>query len=266
MEFKTVLKYINYRLTSYTEHDLHSPFMYNFYMELIKNENPFSDFEELNILRKKLQSNATTIEITDFGAGSKKLNSNKRQINEIAKYGIAQKKQAEFLYRLLNKFTPKIIVELGTSIGLTSLYLSKALPKSNIYTIEGCPNLFKFSKELFKTESTSMGSVTNITSINGNFNIEFPKLLTNIDSLDFLYIDGNHTYEATINYFNLALEKKKSNSIFVFDDIYWSEDMQKAWKEICLHKDVTLSLDLFYFGIVFFKTENKEKEHFVLKF
>lgn len=261
MEFKTVLKYINYQLTSYTEHDLHSPFMYNFYMELIKNENPFSDFEELNTLRKQLQSNTTTIEITDFGAGSKKLNSNKRQINQITKYGIAQKKQAEFLYRLLNKFVPKTIVELGTSLGLTSLYLSKALPKSNIYTIEGCPNLFKFSKELFKTEG-----VKNITSINGNFNVEFPKLLSNIDTLDFLYIDGNHAYEPTINYFNLALEKILPNSIFVFDDIYWSDDMQKAWKEIYAHKDVTLSLDLFYFGIVFFKTENKEKEHFVLKF
>jgi hypothetical protein len=69
-----------------------------------------------------------------------------------------------------------------------------------------------------------------------------------------------------MNYFKLALEKKNVNSIFVFDDIYWSEGMQKAWTEICAHKDVTLSLDLFYFGIVFFRTENKEKEHFVLKF
>ena len=265
MDFKTVLKYINYRLTAYTEHDLHSPFLYNFYMELIKNEHPFSDFDELNIIRKQLQLNTTTLEITDFGAGSKKIshkgNTNKRQIKQIAKHGIAQKKQAEFLYRLLNKFNPKTIVELGTSVGLTTLYLSKALPKSTIYTIEGCPNLFEFSKELFKTENAN-----NITSINGNFNIEFPKLLQQIDSLDFLYIDGNHAYEPTINYFKLALDKKKSNSIFVFDDINWSDDMKKAWKEICEHKEVTLSLDLFYFGIVFFKTENKEKEHFVLKF
>lgn len=261
MEFKTVFKYINYQLTAYTEHDLHSPFLYNFYMELIKNKHPFSDFEELNKLRKQLQLNATTIEITDLGAGSKKIKSNKRQIKQIAKHGIAQKKQAEFLYRLLNKFAPKTIVELGTSVGLTTLYLSKALPKSTIYTIEGCHSLFQFSNELFKTENAQ-----NITSINGNFNTEFPKLLSKTDSLDFLYIDGNHAYEPTINYFKLALEKKKSNSIFVFDDIYWSEGMQKAWKEICSNKEVTLSLDLFYFGIVFFRTENKEKEHFVLKF
>lgn len=265
MKIKPVLKYINYRLTAYTEHDLHSPFLYNFYMELIKNEHPFGDFEELNIIRKQLESNDTSITITDFGAGSKKLNSNTRQIKQIAKYGIAQKKQAEFLYRLLNKFAPQTIIELGTSVGLTSLYLSKALPKSTIYTIEGCPNLFQFSKALFKKELRQRVT-TNIISINGNFNTEFPKLLSQLDSLDFLYIDGNHAYEPTMNYFNLALKKKKSNSIFVFDDIYWSEGMQKAWKEICANKEVTLSLDLFYFGIVFFKTENKEKEHFVLRF
>lgn len=261
MELKTVLKYINYKLTAYTEHDLHSPFMYNFYMELIKNPYPFGDFDELNTIRKKLLLNADSIEITDFGAGSKKLNSNTRQIKQIARYGIAQKKQAEFLYRLVNKFTPGTIVELGTSVGLTSLYLSKASPKSIIHTIEGCPNLFQFSCNLFKEYETK-----NITSIHGNFNTEFPKLLSKITTLDFLYIDGNHAYEPTINYFKIALEKKNTNSIFVFDDIYWSDGMQKAWKEICSHPDVTLSLDLFYFGIIFFRTENKNKEHFVLNF
>ncbi len=261
MNLKTVLKYINYQLTAYTEHDLHSPFLYNFYMELIKNKHPFSNFENLDKLRKQLLQNTTTLEISDFGAGSKKLNSNKRQINHIAKYGIAQKKQAEFLYRLVNKFAPNTIVELGTSIGLTSLYLAKASTKSTIYTIEGCPNLFQFSKELFNQQLAK-----NIQSVNGNFNTKFPEVLSQINSLDFLYIDGNHAYEPTMNYFKMALEKKNSNSIFVFDDIYWSDGMQQAWKEICNNPEVTVSLDLFYFGIVFFRKENKNKEHFVLKF
>lgn len=261
MNLKTVLKYINYQLTAYTEHDLHSPFLYNFYMELIKNKHPFSDFENLDKLRKQLLQNTTTLEISDFGAGSKKLNSNKRQINHIAKHGIAQKKQAEFLYRLVNKFAPNTIVELGTSIGLTSLYLAKASTKSTIYTIEGCPNLFQFSKELFNQQLAK-----NIQSVNGNFNTKFPEVLSQINSLDFLYIDGNHAYEPTMNYFKMALEKKNSNSIFVFDDIYWSDGMQQAWKEICNNPEVTVSLDLFYFGIVFFRKENKNKEHFVLKF
>lgn len=261
MNFSLIAKYINYRLSSFTEHDLHSPFLYNFYMELIKNHYPFHDFEELTGIRKKLKLNTTEIEVTDFGAGSKALLSNKRKVGDIVIKGIAQKKQAEFLYRLLNKFNPQNIVELGTSIGLTTLYFSKALPKATIYTIEGCPNLFQFSKQLFKENSA-----TNIVSINGNFNAELPALLNKLPQLDFLYIDGNHTYEATINYFKLALEKKHAGTIIVFDDIYWSEGMESAWKEIHKHPLVTLSFDLFQFGIVFFRTENKEKEHFVLRF
>ena len=261
MSLKTVLKYINYQLTAYTEHDLHSPFLYTFYMELINNKLPFGDFTELDKIRKQLLANNTIIEITDFGAGSKKIKSNNRSIHQIAKHGIAQKKQAEFLYRLVNKFAPNTMIELGTSIGLTSLYLAKASPKSTVYTIEGCPNLFQLSNNLFKEQC-----IKNIQSINGNFNTELPKLLSQLNQIDFLYIDGNHAYEPTMNYFKIALEKKNSNSIFVFDDIYWSDDMQQAWKEICEHPEVTVSLDLFYFGIVFFRTENKNKEHFVLKF
>jgi predicted O-methyltransferase YrrM len=261
MNLNTVLKYLNYQLTSYTEHDLHSPFMYNFYIELIENKNPFGDFEDLNSIRIQLQNNTTEIEITDLGAGSKKLNSTKRQIKKIARYGIAQQKQAEFLYKLLNKFNPKNVIELGTSIGLTSLYLSKAVPQSTIYTIEGCPNLYEFSNALFKSAQTK-----NIKPILGNFNQQLPKLLSEINSLDFFYIDGNHAYEPTMNYFNLALQKKNAQSLFMFDDIYWSDGMQKAWKEICANKEVTLSLDFFYFGIVFFRTENKQKEHFTIKF
>ena len=261
MNAQTILKYLNYKLTGFTEHDLHSPFLYNFYMELIKNKHPFGDFEELKTIRKSLEQNNSVLEITDLGAGSKKLNTNKRPIKHIAKYGIAPNKQAEFLYRLINKFKPNNIIELGTSIGLTTLYLSKAAQKSTIYTIEGCPNIFEFSKQLFKDQA-----IKNVNGINGNFNEEFPKLISKIPSLDFLYIDGNHSYEPTMNYFKMALSKKNSSSIFVFDDIYWSEGMKKAWEEICAHPEVTLSLDLFYFGIVFFREEHKNKEHFILKF
>ena len=230
-------------------------------MELINNPNPFGDFETLKAVRKKLLVNQQVLEITDFGAGSKKLNSNKRSVKQIAKHGIAQQKQAEFLYRLLNKIDPKTVIELGTSIGLTTLYLAKAAPKANIYTIEGCNSLHLFSKELFRQHQAK-----NITPINGNFNIELPKLLDKLDVLDILYIDGNHAYEPTMNYFRMALQKKHANSVFIFDDIDWSDDMQKAWKEICAHPDVTVSLDLFFFGIVFFRIEQKQKEHFVLRF
>ncbi|MCC6182444.1 MAG: class I SAM-dependent methyltransferase [Bacteroidia bacterium] len=261
MSLSTILKYINYQLTACNEHDLHSPFLYNFYMELIKNKYPFSDFKQLQLVRTQLLQNQTHIGITDFGAGSKKLNSNKRRISDISKHGIATQKQAEFIYRLLNAYQPKTIIELGTSLGLTTLYLAKSVPKSTIYTIEGCPNLFQFSYQLFHKQKQK-----NIHQIQGNFDIEFPKLLQSLESVDFIYIDGNHAYEPTMRYFKTALTKKTPQTIMMFDDINWSNEMQKAWKDIQLNPEVTLSLDFFYFGLVLFRTEHKEKEHVVIKF
>lgn len=230
-------------------------------MQLIKNKHPYYDFEILAKLRKQLVSNSQTLTITDFGAGSKKLNSNTRSIKQITKYGIAPKRQAEFLYRLVNFLNPHSIIEMGTSVGLTTLYLAKAKPNATVYTLEGSQALVDFSGALFKQEACA-----NIKQLTGNFNDTFPQLLNTLPSIDFLYIDGNHAYEPTMSYFELALQKKTVQSVFVFDDINWSEGMQRAWKEIYQHKDVTLSLDFFYFGIVFFRKENKEKEHFVLRF
>lgn len=261
MNFKLILNYINYKLNAFTEHDIHSPFVYDFYIELIKNKHPFADFEILNAVRNELLKNNEELIITDFGAGSKKLNSNKRKIKNIAKHGISKQKQAEFLYRLVNKFKPNTIVELGTSIGLTTLYLSKPLKKSNVYTLEGCSEIYNFANKLFLQHQ-----IKNVKNIQGVFDQTFPKLTSEINNIDLLYIDGNHSYKATVNYFKEGLLKKNTNSIFIFDDINWSEDMQKAWKEIFLHQEVTLSFDFFHFGIVFFRSEQKEKEHFVLKF
>lgn len=256
------MAYINYLLKSKTAHGVHSPFVYKFVTELLETKNEsYYPFKELDSLRKRILNNDTEIEITDFGAGSKVFKSNKRRVSEIAKHGISEKKFSELYLKLINFCKAEYVVELGTSIGLNTLYLSKANSKAKIYTVEGCPKLHEFSSQLFKTNSAE-----NIESINGNFDNVLPELLNKLPRLDFLYIDGNHQYEATKNYFELALKKKHEHSVFIFDDINWTEGMQKAWEEIKNHPEVSLSLDLFFVGIVFFRKEQKEKEHFILRY
>lgn len=261
MSISRLLKYLNYRLTAYTEHDVHSPFVYSFHQDLIANPPALDDFSVLNKDRKHLKQDQTRIAITDLGAGSKKLNSTTRAVSDIAKHGIARQKQAEFLHRLVHRFRPENIIELGTSVGLTTLYLSQAHQSSTVYTIEGCPELSAFAQKQFEKHGAG-----NIVSLTGNFDDELPKLLSSLDRIDLVYFDGNHAYEPTLNYFNMALEKKHAGTILIFDDIYWSHGMEKAWHKIHTHPEVTLSMDFFQFGIVFFRTEQKNKEHFVLKF
>lgn len=260
--FNNLIRYIKYLLNGKNAHGVHSPFVYKFVTELLesKNEN-YYQFNELDTLRKKLLTHTGEIEITDFGAGSKVFKSNKRKISDITRHGISSKKFSELYFKLINFCNAEYIVELGTSIGLNTLYLSKANSKSHIYTIEGCPQLYKFSNDLFKA-----ARVKNIKSINNTFEKALPEVLNEIPKLDFFYVDGNHNYEATLNYFTLALSKKHEHSVFVFDDINWNEGMQKAWQEICNHPEVTLSLDLFFVGMVFFRKGQKEKESFILKY
>jgi len=157
-------------------------------------------------------------------------------------------------------FKPGNILELGTSLGLSTLYLANGNPDANIITIEGCPNISKFAGENFHRLGTDQ-----INQVTGNFDDKLAEVLKPIERLDFAFIDGNHQQEPTINYFEQCLLKSNSNSIFIFDDIHWSEGMEKAWENIISHPDVSLSVDIFHMGIVFLKKE-LTKQHFVIRF
>jgi predicted O-methyltransferase YrrM len=245
---------IHFFLAKRKGHGIHSPFAYKLCEEVFYNHNAFYDFRLLNSVRKGLLVNEKTIHITDLGAGSKTFKENNRKISDIALKGISSKKQSEILYKLVNYLNCNSCIELGSSLGLSTLYLALANKKASIVSIEGSKELTDFASQLAKKNN-----VVNIQFINENFDKAFPEILKTIDGIDLLYADGNHTYEATVRYFHMALEKKHSNSIFIFDDIYWSAEMTEAWKEIKQHPSVTLSIDTFNFGMVFFKEEVREK-------
>jgi len=258
--FQTILSYLRYRRRATTDYGLHSPFVFDFYTELIRNKLRHYDFEHLQQLRTQLLHDPTSLAITDLGAGSRKLHTSDRLVKDIARHGMTQKRQAELLFRLANKYEPRTTIELGTSLGLTTLYLAKARPSAQVHTIEGSNALHGYAKKLFEKERQQ-----NINAIVGNFDTAFPLLLNELGSFDLLFIDGNHAKEPTLRYFELALKKKHAGSIIIFDDIHWSEGMEQAWNQIRRHPEVSISIDLFYMGIVFFRKEQREKEHFILK-
>jgi len=235
-------------------HGIHSPFAYKLCEEVFYNKNVFYDFKYLNAIRNGLLCNETKLKIQDFGAGSKSFKSNTRKVKDIASKGISTAQQSELLYKLLNFLKCRNAMELGTSLGLNTLYLAKVNKESKIISIEGSKELYDFAGDLAKKNKAA-----NIQFIHSVFEEALPKVLGEMNELDFLYVDGNHTYEATLTYFKQALEKRQPGSVFIFDDIYWSKGMTQAWEEIKKHPSVTLSIDTFYFGMVFFKEEFKEK-------
>lgn len=235
-------------------HNVHSPFVYRLCEDVFYNEARHYDFEELRKIRLNLINSKQEIEVEDFGAGSKTFTGNKRKVSDLVHKGISTQKQSELFYRLINYLKPSCIIELGTSLGVNTIYLAKANTHSKVYSIEGSKALSDFAKHLAEKNKAD-----NISFICEKFDHALPALLKRLGQAELVYVDGNHTYEATLHYFNLLLDYTTENTVLIFDDIYWSEGMTRAWEEITNHPKVTLTIDTFYFGVVFFRTEMKEK-------
>jgi predicted O-methyltransferase YrrM len=232
--------------------------VYSLYENVIGTEQQYYFFLNAEILRNELLQTETKIEKIELGTGNKK--NKKIKISDIAKTALKSSKEAQLMFKLVNYFQPKNILEIGTSLGVTTSYIAAANSNANVVTIEGCPNTLAVAKSNFEKLR-----IKNITTHCGNFDEILPTVLSKFQTLDFVFFDGNHRYQPTINYFNLCLEKVNENSVFVFDDIHWSAEMTKAWDEIKNHKQVTVTIDLFSVGLVFFRTQ-QAKQHFILKF
>ena len=257
-----VLKYIKYKL--FAKHrngyGIHSPFLYDLIRNVLSKNTNYYALDDIAELRYELLDCNETINVKDFGAGSKVMKSNVRKIKDIVKNSAISEKYGEMLFRLIEKFKPQTILELGTSLGMGTLYLAKPNSRAKVYTIEGCLETAKKAFDNFKEIEAQ-----NIKQIEGNINDKLPEFLNDIENLDFVYFDGNHQKEATLNYFKQCLQKAHNNTIFYFDDIHWSKGMEEAWEKIKAHKDITLTVDLFFSGIVFFK-KGLSKQDFVIRF
>lgn len=259
-KIKIIFKYLKYRFISKTKYDIHSPFVYNLVTKCINNKEKHVEYLEIEKLRKELLNNNKTVEIQDFGAGSLMSSSKTRTISQIANNSAKTEKYAQLLFRLVKYFQPNHILELGTSLGISASYMAKAAPFANVITIEGSENIAEIAKQNFKKLN-----IRNITQITADFNQILDEVLANNPKSDFIFIDGNHRKEPTLSYFRKCLNYSNSDTVFVFDDIHWSLEMEDAWEEIKKTKEVKLSIDLFFMGLVFLRKESV-KQDFIIKF
>ena len=259
-KLKFLLNYTKYRFKADNAHDIHSPFIFDLYNDVICDETPFYAYDEIESIRAKLFLTEMVIAIDDHGAGSKVNKLNTRKIKDIARNTVKTPKYGQLLFRLINRFKPVSILELGTSLGISTLYLAAPSKKINVTTVEGCQNTAKVAQINFDKIGFN-----NIELVNDTFDNYLPEYLNKGNPLDFVFFDGNHQKEATINYFNSCVEKAHSQTVFIFDDIHWSEGMNMAWEEIKKHPKVTSTIDLYFMGIMFFNPD-LSKEDFVLKF
>lgn len=257
----TAAQYILYLLRSDSKFKVHSPFVYKFYTEVIlpKKEGSVPQVEQRRsyLLRQK-----SLLETTDFGAASSKAGykTRFRQVKKIARNSSISPKFGRLLYRLIDFSSAQSILEIGTAMGISTMYMSKAAPNSKIITMEGCAVIADKAREGFNKLK-----LDNIELAMGNFDALLGKTLQKIDKLDFVLIDGNHRKEPTLDYFEQILPKLHPNSIVLVDDIHWSKGMLEAWNAMKANSRVSISIDLFRAGILLFK-EDIAKDDFTLKF
>ena len=254
---KLILAYLKFWWRSKNQHGVHSPFVYDLITKCFYDKQKTPVHSKLKSYREALLKNTDTIEVTDLGAGSQVTKSNTRVISNIAKSAGTTPSRARLFYRLVNYFQFGSMLELGTSLGIATYAMHLGNPKGKITSIEGCPNISAFTRQQLKDLE-----VSNVDILTGDFS----EVLSNLSdqSFDFVYFDGNHQKEATIAYFETMLASAHNDTVFVFDDIYWSKGMTEAWNTIIDHPHVTVSIDTFFWGFVFFRNEQK-KEHFTIR-
>lgn len=248
-------QYIQFLLKSTNQHGVHSPFVYDLVTNCFYDSKVYPEYKDLKDYRTALLANKNTLEITDLGSGSKVTNNTSRAISSIAQHSGTSFKRTKLLFRLSKYFQFQNILELGTSLGIATQAIHLGNPEAQITSIEGCPNISNTAK-------SNLSKNKNVKLLVGDFDSHIEKIEQN--SFDFVFFDGNHNKEATLRYFEKLLPKTHNNTLFIFDDIYWSKDMTEAWETIKKHPKVSVTIDTFFWGFVFFRTE-QVKEDFVIR-
>jgi predicted O-methyltransferase YrrM len=252
--------YLGHLVRSTDRHGVHSPFVYELIAKVLRPRDVLPEFATIESLRRELLQSPESIRVNDLGAGSRVFTTETRRVADIARTALKSPKQAAMLFRLARHFRPAQVLELGTSFGISTLYLATGADDGNVTTIEGCPQAHRIAQQLFRRSG-----LRNIAPVLGSFQKRLPELLHQIKALDMVFLDGNHAKGPTLDYFGQCVTRCHNGSVLVLDDIHWSTGMEEAWEEIKSDPRVTVTIDLYDMGLVFLRKE-QAKEHFILRY
>ncbi len=259
-QLQRIGSYLGHLVKARNRHGVHSPFVYDLITHVLRLRTALPEFTRIEALREDLLISDQAIRVNDLGAGSRVFNTSTRTVADMARTVLKPADQAQMLFRLARYFDARQVLELGTSFGITTLYLALGAEEGVVHTIEGCPQTLRIAQHHFDQLQQR-----NINATLGSFRSKLPETLHKMGTVDLAFIDGHHAKEPTLEYFEQILPKAHNGTVFVFDDIHWSRDMEQAWEAIKAHPRVTVSIDLYDVGLAFLRTE-QAKEHFTLRY
>jgi predicted O-methyltransferase YrrM len=245
--------YFRYRFKSLTKHGVHSPKVFEF-MEEVLDSTSKSRNRKIERERKRLKESKQVIDFTDFGKSG---NLFKKNVSDIARNSLKPKKYARLIAQTVNYYEAANVLELGTSLGITTAYIAQN-ENVKVHSLEGDPTVANIANSIWK----HLG-YKNITTTIGDFNATLGSL--GDKTYDIIYIDGNHRLEPTLRYFEQLQRHANEKTLFIFDDIHYSPQMEKAWETIQANDSVTITIDLFFLGYVFID-KTLPKQNFTLRY
>lgn len=260
--FFQIKQYIQYLIKSQTRFTIHSPFVYRLVDQVFRDNENYPEYIRLEQMKNDLLQRKSVVETVDFGsgAGKSKYQTKRLPLATLVKQRSQKKSRLELLYRLAKTMQPEFILEFGTAAGVSSAYLKSGAPYSQMITMEGCSGLASIAQEMF-----GQLNLSGLTVEVGNFNVILDDVLRKFNRLDLVFFDGNHRKKPTLDYFYKCLPLAHENTLFVFDDIHWSSEMSEAWEVIKKCEMASITIDIFWFGLVFFR-KGIEKQNFVIRY
>ncbi len=253
-KFHQTLHFIRYYLFAKTPRLMHSPYMFDLLTKVFDDQKVYYIFDRIEHERAQFSHSDRVIMDRDLGAGSHKAPGASRTVAQIAGSAVSSPRKCEVLFRLAEQLRPKVAIELGSSLGISSAYLAAAYKGGHVYSFDGNPDLTKTAREF-----CAALNLTNIEFEDGDFDASLSDKLKEIEEVDFAYIDGNHRKAPTMRYYEMLRAQRAENAVFVFDDIRWSREMYETWQEVLHDKTIRATIDAFSFGIIFFSPIFKER-------
>ncbi len=245
-------------------HGIHSPFVFAFLKDCVFADIQQPETDEIELHRKELLQDNTVLTFQDFGAGNRlKVNTpgnqkmKKQSVSYIARNSLHDPRDCRLFFRMIRYLESLSVLEMGTSLGITTSCFAKANPNATIDTLEGAEPIAQLAKEWFASIK-----LKNTTLHTGEFGEILNEVVENKE-YDFVFLDGDHKGEKVWCYFNQLLKHISSDGVLVVDDIRWSPSMLACWKTIKKHPDVTVTLDMFRFGIVFFDPALSKQNYYI---
>ncbi len=210
-------------------------------------------FQGLDKFRNELSQSNEIIDYKIFGSDETGI------VHDIFRRAASPEIWCKYLYLLAKNLNVKNYLEIGTNLGVSGSYILSALkthPDCHFVTMEGVPKLCAIAESQFQ----KIGSNDQFQIFQGLYQDTFPKVIDLPFDFEICFIDGNHKLEPTLQYFNQLKEKTTESSVFIFDDIYWSDEMIEAWKIIKNDPNINFAIDLFKMGIVIIDKHEKRKK------